>query len=85
MLKVNDHIFVYVSNAMVYKTIIKDIRIIDCLIEKKYNVKKIEYLVTNNSMDIHKDIWISENRCFAINDIDKILSLDILFEDILEQ
>lgn len=85
MLNIDDDIFVYVSNAMVYKTKIKDIRQIDILLEKKYNVKKTEYLVSNNSSDIHKDIWVSENRCFSISNTNKILMLDILFEDILDQ
>lgn len=83
-MNLGDDIFVYVSNAMIYKSKIKDIRYIDVSINNLYNYKKLEFLVQNNSMDVPKDVWISANRCFLINDIQKILKLDILYENILD-
>lgn len=83
-MKIGDDIFVYVSNAMIYKTKIKDSRYVDVTINNMYNYKQFEFLVQNNSMDIPKDIWINANKCFLITDIQKILKLDILFENILD-
>ena len=84
-MKIGDDIFVYVSNAMIYKTKIKDSRYIDVVINKLYNYKRLEFFVQNNSSDTRKDIWIDSNKCFKIDDIETILKLDILFENILNE
>jgi hypothetical protein len=70
MISVGSDIFVYVSNALIYKTTVKQIR-------------DNEFLVQNNSMDVTKEVWVNKNKCFLITDIDKILLLDKLFENIV--
>jgi hypothetical protein len=63
---VGTDIFVYISNAMIYKTKVEDIRV------TKYGV---EYYVRNNSFDCPDMRWVSSQKCFLIGDINSILNL----------
>lgn len=65
---VGTDIFVHISNAMVYKTAIEDIR----------NTKTgVEYYVRNNSFDYPQMNWVRSHKCFLIDDINSIKNLDI--------
>jgi|GEM_PF-4825589 len=71
----NDHIFVHIANSSVYKTKIIDRRIIKRVHEDTVFIK-IEYQVKNTSKDCPTICWVDEEKCFNINEYNKIINLD---------
>ena len=60
-------IFVHISNSMIYKTKIEDIR----------NTKMgVEYFVRFNACDCPPMRWVSADKCFLLTDINSIKNLD---------
>lgn len=62
-----DHIFVTVSNAMIYKTVVLDIRV---------TKNGVEYYVLNNSFDYPQHRWVPQHKCISLSDIDTLKNLD---------
>jgi len=70
-----DHIFVCIANASVYKTKIFDRRIVKRVVNNNTHIK-IEYQVRNTAQDSPSYCWVDEDKCFSVLDINKIMDLD---------
>lgn len=69
-------VFVKIDNAAIYKTIIKDIRVIVDETGRSIRPFVIEYQVKNTSKDCPTLVWVEESKIISMLDINTLVNLD---------
>lgn len=73
---IGDHIFVLVDNALLYKTKVKDIRVIVDETRQRIRPFIIECEVLDTSKDSPVYRWVEQDKCISIFDYRNTIKLD---------